>query len=513
MLQTEVKLNNKALFLNIQGKMPNVRSAIPVLLLLTFLISWVDETHAHHDGLPLRNTVTVPPLELQNGGEIIFETLEGTERDKFFIGQKFDLSLIGPGTNLSFATDSTGTYFGFSFSNGRFEGENDNGSIEDGTFPQKNHEQIGKYPWPRDSHGHFLPGHRLTQSNGPHSGLARRLIKQAKSDGVTLEKSQIYAGHVGIGHDGNVYIGYASASVNGAHKNGPDWKKEYQQDGRALPYQFREALHNGIARTFHGKDLNDVLANAPTEAAEVDDQNAITHFPSDRVIPKYHEMTLSPLDILVDRLGFNGTEDYIARMNAQSAVTLAISMIELEPRYLNPTQIHIIEESVAKKVLGDQATSGRERLFYSSSFRAIVYAQAEKALRKNLRLFIRKMTESDKYAHYFRSLFADYIHEVKKVDQFTVTTLMKSPSMIALFQDEILEMVRKLPDTELISLIYTLSKKENTESNPALILQLLREIIPRLAMSDKIRVAKSLFTEFYSNTFPNFIDQLLEEIA
>lgn len=233
----------------------------PRIAFFFFLWIWGGSVFANEPPLPF--TIVVPPLEFQDGGTDIFSSLPPNTR--LFVNQKLNLELLGPGTNLIFVTDETGDNWGFAISNGRFDWEASWGTL--GTYPDElPHANVaGKYPWPKDAKGRYLPGNRLVTSNGPHTDLKNQIA----SNPHTL----FFGGHVGIDRNGKPYIGYVAGLNSAVQPPG------MVGDARVLPVSRRKVLHYAMSKAFSGRNIETVLQKAPVSRLDVEQSGSSQHFP------------------------------------------------------------------------------------------------------------------------------------------------------------------------------------------------------------------------------------------
>ncbi|MDA8791987.1 hypothetical protein N9N67_02005 [Bacteriovoracaceae bacterium] len=281
--------------------------------LLLVILLFFGSTQLYSQG-GSRNMRVVPPDDVQTGGVAILEALTPHDGStNMFVNQTFDLSLIGPGSNLSFVMSEDGEDWGFSFSNGRFEDINHlAGSVEEGTYPLVNYSsQEGKYSWPVDADGNYLPFTLTNESNGPHDHMQRILEEKSKS------KRNYFAGHIGIDAKGNAYIGYISASVNKGLSR-ESWGIGGSPDERSLPPQFRKALHDKFAEVFKGREIQGIVNNAN---AELETGNRVKNFSKFFPADPYHAQENpinSTFQYLRERLKGKEFEKYLFRADPRS---------------------------------------------------------------------------------------------------------------------------------------------------------------------------------------------------
>jgi hypothetical protein len=239
-------------------------------------------------GPPYPLTVAIPPEELQTGGTEVFATLNPANKkypdlfktnvhfDRIYINEPLDISLLGPGTNLIFVCDGLGN-FAWAISNGRYDSKESNGRIDDASFPKviakPSDKKLdnGKYPWPMDKKGFYLPGNHLVTSNGFHIVMEHALAQLNNRN----PNAKYVGGHVAIGRDHRAVIGYVSAGVNSSSELG---------DNRALAPGLRNILHDGLLKAFTGLDLDSTVASAPVgvdqnDTAAIKEKNAVRRYP------------------------------------------------------------------------------------------------------------------------------------------------------------------------------------------------------------------------------------------
>jgi hypothetical protein len=273
-------------------------------------------------------TTTVPPLEMQKGGDDFFAHLTPVSQthpnvasaDRIYINQPLDLEKLGPGTNVIFVTD--GANWAFAISNGRFESENDLGKLNDGSYPAKDvwrqldsgEHLDGKYPWPVDAKGYWLPGSKLVTTNGPHGDLEKAL------KGVSTSTGEVMGGHIGVNIGGKAYLGYVSGSASG---NSGTTDEARSLDSRALPIKLRKTFHDGVRRAARGRSIDQVLKTAP-ETVEDFNRGASTE-DSLRKRARNHpiggsniatvDTSQSPLELLIKALDEKTLLEYIQKIN------------------------------------------------------------------------------------------------------------------------------------------------------------------------------------------------------
>lgn len=349
---------------------------------------------------PLPFTTVVPALEHQTGGKRIFQSIKnvyqvsGDKKDRLnrriFLNQKLDLNLLGPGTNLSFVTDAEGKNWAFTFSNGRFEAETENGRISENTYPEKLQRQ-GKYPWPKDAEGNYLPGDLLTASNGPHSSMSSFMQKYLEDHGSRLP---MIAGHVGVNMDGQAYIGYTSASVNGRLSRAQEDKTLSKIDGRALPANFRRALHSALSKAFRGRDIDQVVGSAPTSVEDITEKDAVNHYPNRRLIPNVYEQAFSSYGYLYQTMSEQMLMDYIGNLELHSITTIVTEIYLYE-------SLGIPEEDF-------------ERILKAIENRLMELAQTEAP---DLKITQRNLPSHSRFGPYFEGLL------LKKMETAPLSTL------------------------------------------------------------------------------------------
>jgi hypothetical protein len=302
---------------------------------------------------------TVPPEELQTGGNEFFSGLKSEadfpiERREHnsFLNQEINLELLGPGTNVTIVTDKSMRYFAFGITNGRFESIGELGRMDDFTYPNSLPEQTGKYPWPRDNRGHYLPAYRLHQSNGPH-GKLESLIDQIHGQ----KDLEYIAGHVGINTEGQAYIGYVSGSVNYMHNRRQDNGLE---DERALPAHLRAVFHAALRRYVHGRGIETVLQRAPETVEKIKASHAVQHFPDKSLIPAndYWERA-TPAGVLANRFTEKEYLEYISKIPGDTAMALLASFMSDEgtnARRMHPSVFEHLQGMVKHSLKSDAKT-------------------------------------------------------------------------------------------------------------------------------------------------------------
>lgn len=425
--------------------MPNTNFATMISFIFALLscMSFADESYSD---LPF--LVTLPPADMQLGGTDIKKALgpsypgqAPSEAQRYFVGQTLNLALIGPGTNLIFVSDMSGKFTGFAFSNGRFENEKDNGRLDKKTFPLSSNLRLGKYPWPRDAQGKYLDGDMLVTSNGPHSSLKRILSRQAgqlKADG-SKPVLPFVAGHVGVDANGKVYIGYISASVNGPLKRNKDYVSEkekpfYKEDGRSLPASLRAALHLGARNTFYGRNLNEVLDNAPETTKAMHEWGALRFFPPTRYIPAFHQMLQRPLEYLVQTLGLEGTLRYISQASSKVVFQMLMPFTMQQIDRIPLEQRRAIQDALEKR------------------FKKLHQGQTDSKSERYNRYELKKLSKEPVLETAFRFyLLQSTTNQMLELFQCCLAT----PEKIALYQDVL---IQKLASTDQ-RLLITIGKR------------------------------------------------------
>lgn len=311
-------------------------------------------------------TIAIPPKDLQTGGANFFSQLRPATQthpqlkettDAIFFNQVVDLDRLAIGTNIIFVTSRGGT-FGWAISNGRFDDTHEMGSLRDGSYPReladhRNSETndkflLGKYIWPQDADGTYLPGEKLIRSNGPHRLIAK-LLRQ--SHAFTGGEDNFLGGHILIGNDGKAVVGYVSGLNDQGYFHG-------LEDVRVLPAADRARLHAAMGKAFKGRDVQSVLASAPIKPAKGFPNEDIVAAKAEEFYPEANRFQ-TPKFLFPPELAFLNEEQLIKRFET-STQTGDISFYEHLHSYglaalkTHPQAAAVFEENFAQAILNFQ---------------------------------------------------------------------------------------------------------------------------------------------------------------